>query len=290
MLMSMTGFGRSEYQDDSVYIRVDIKSVNSKGFDLKLKLPVDYFHKDPQVRSLLQRTLMRGKIECYVTLERQDTVPYQINLGVGEQYYTAIKDLAQRLGYNPRKVNMIETIMHLPDILKPVRQEGDEQTWEKIMKTMQEALQQLQAFRRQEGEALEKDLVKRVGLIEEFLSQVPQYEKERIDRVKDRLLSALGELKVDHDKDRFEQEMIYYLEKYDITEEKVRLQNHINYFRQTVAENQAAAGKTLNFIAQEMGREINTLGSKANHFAIQQLVVKMKDELEKIKEQLANVL
>lgn len=286
----MTGFGRSEYQDEKIYVRVDIKSVNSKAFDLKLKLPVDYYHKDPVLRSYLQQKLVRGKIECFITLERQDIVPYEINQSIGEQYFQAIQSLAKKLGYNPKRINMIETIMRLPDILRPGRAEGDEQTWEKVVETIDQAIVQLISFRRQEGLALEKDLLKRVELIETYLSQVPQYEKERIEKVKERLLTALSELKVDHDRERFEQEMIYYLEKYDITEEKVRLQNHIDYFRQTISENTATAGKSLTFISQEMGREINTMGSKANHFAIQQLVVKMKDELEKIKEQLANVL
>ncbi len=290
MIYSMTGFGRSEYQDEKIYVRVDIKSVNSKAFDLKLKLPVDYYHKDPVLRSYLQQKLVRGKIECFITLERQDIVPYEINQSIGEQYFQAIQSLAKKLGYNPKRINMIETIMRLPDILRPGRAEGDEQTWEKVVETIDQAIVQLISFRRQEGLALEKDLLKRVELIETYLSQVPQYEKERIEKVKERLLTALSELKVDHDRERFEQEMIYYLEKYDITEEKVRLQNHIDYFRQTISENTATAGKSLTFISQEMGREINTMGSKANHFAIQQLVVKMKDELEKIKEQLANVL
>ncbi len=290
MIYSMTGFGRSEYQDENIYIKVDIKSVNSKAFDLKLKLPIDYYHKDPYLRSYLQQKLIRGKVECYVTLERQDIVPYEINVGAAEQYYKAIRDLARKLGYNPRKISMIETIMRLPDILRPSRIEPDDQIWDKVMQTLQQAVGQLISFRQQEGQALEKDLLNHLDLIDQYLSQVPQYEQERIDKVKERLLAALSELKVDHDKDRFEQEMIYYLEKYDITEEKVRLQNHINYFRQTINESTGIAGKTLTFISQEMGREINTMGSKANHFAIQQLVVKMKDELEKIKEQLANVL
>ncbi len=290
MIYSMTGFGRGEYQDQQVYIKVDIKSVNSKQFDLKVKLPMEYIHREPFLRSFLQKKLIRGKVECYVTLERQDAQPYQINQQLGEQYFQAIRDLSRKLGYNPRKVNMIETIMRLPDMLKPSRHEGDEQTWRKIIQTVEQAMEQLIEFRRQEGQALEEDFIKRVSLIEGYLSQVPQYEKERIDKVKERLLSALSELKIDHDKDRFEQEMIYYLEKYDITEEKVRLQNHINYFRQTLSENNTTAGKTLTFISQEMGREINTMGSKANHFNIQQLVVRMKDELGKIKEQLANVL
>ena len=290
MLYSMTGFGRGEYQDENLYIRVDIKSVNSKAFDLKLKLPVEFYHKDPALRSYLQQKLVRGKVECYISLERQDVVPYEINQAVGKQYFRAIEKLARELGYKPRKINMIETIMRLPDILKPSRIEGDEETWQKIMTAMHKALDQLVAFRRQEGEALEKDLLNHVGLIEQYLLQVPQYEQERIERVKQRLLAALQELKVDYDKDRFEQEMIYYLEKYDISEEKVRLHSHIDYFRQTIDGDNGTKGKNLTFIAQEMGREINTLGSKANHVNIQQLVVRMKDELEKIKEQLANVL
>ncbi len=291
MLLSMTGFGRAQYEDEQVLIRVDIKSVNSKLFDLKLKLPLDFSYKEAWLRSNLQRLISRGKVDCYITVERYDTPPYKLNKPVAKQYFSAISELAGELGYKVKKINALEIIMRLPDVLRPVMIEQDEETWAKIYSTVEKAVEELIEFRRQEGLALEKDLLQHVDNIEAFLKQVPQYEQERIDRVKDRILTALGELSVEYDKERFEQEMIYYLEKYDISEEKVRLQNHINYFRETInGSNEKPVGKTLGFIAQEMGREINTMGSKANHFAIQQIVVKMKDELEKIKEQLANVL
>ncbi len=291
MLLSMTGFGRAQYEDEQVFVRVDIKSVNSKLFDLKLKLPLDFSYKEAWLRSNLQRLISRGKVDCYITVERYDTPPYKLNKAVAKQYFSAISELAGELGYKVKKINALEIIMRLPDVLRPVMIEQDEETWAKIYSTVEKAVEKLIEFRRQEGLALEKDLLQHVDNIEALLKQVPQYEQERIDRVKERILTAMRELSVEYDKDRFEQEMIYYLEKYDISEEKVRLQNHINYFRETINEaNEKPVGKTLGFIAQEMGREINTMGSKANHFAIQQLVVKMKDDLEKIKEQLANVL
>ncbi len=291
MIQSMTGFGKAQYEDDQVFVRVEIKAVNSKGFDLKLKLPLDFNYKDAWARAQLQNLLHRGKIECFVTLERQDIVPYQINTNAARQYFETIKNLAERFGYDIKQVDALQIIMRLPDILKPVQIDEDETTWQKIWQTILQAVDALVEFRKQEGQALERDLREKVENIKNALEQVPQYEQERIETVKQRLLAALQELKIEYDKDRFEQELLYYLDKYDINEEKVRLANHIAYFLETL-DNAGGepVGKTLSFIAQEMGREINTLGAKANHFKIQQLVVRMKDNLEKIKEQLANVL
>ena len=290
MLHSMTGYGRSEYQDDKIFIKVDIKSVNSKGFDLKLKLPMEFSYKEPFLRSYLQKNLIRGKVDCYINIEREDIVPYEINISMAKNYYYSIKKLALELGYKFKKINIIEIIMRLPDVLKPSQIVGDEETWQKILSNIDKALEELIGFRIQEGKALEKDLLSHVNLIKNYLELVNKYEKERIDKIKQRLINALKEFNENYDKERFEQELIYYLEKLDISEEKVRLHNHINYFVQTIENKMVIKGKTLNFITQEMGREINTLGAKANHVAIQHLVVKMKDELEKIKEQIANVL
>jgi len=291
MLYSMTGFGKAQYEDEQIFIKVDIKSVNSKTFDLKLRLPLEFNYKEPSLRSSLQNMLRRGKVECYIQLDRQDKPPYLINTAAAKNYFDVIKDLAKDFKLNIKKFDIISTILRLPDVMRPNIIEEDEQTWQKIFQTVKQAVEMLNSFRKQEGEALEKDLLSKVDNIEQALHQVPNYEQERIEIVKQRILDALSQLKVEYDKERFEQEMIYYLDKFDINEEKVRLQNHINYFREVVADTtKIEKGKTLTFIAQEMQREINTLGAKANHFKIQQLVVIMKDEVEKIKEQLANVL
>ncbi len=290
MIYSMTGYGKSQYQDNQVFIKVEIRSVNSKQFDLRLKMPIDFTYKEPFVRKELSRLLCRGKIDCYITVERQDTVPYKINEHAAMQYFEAIKKLSKKLGYRIKQMNAVEMILRLPDVLKQEQIEEDEQTWQKIWQTVQSAVEQLIEFRRQEGEAMEKDLREKIENISQALNQIPNYEKQRLENYKQRLLSALEQLKVEVDKQRFEQELLYFLDKYDINEEQVRLKNHIKYFLETLdkADGQPV-GKTLTFIAQEMGREINTLGVKSNDFNIQQLVVQMKDNLEKIKEQLANV-
>ncbi len=290
MIYSMTGFGKQEYQDEHIYVRVEIKSVNSKQFDLKLRLPLDFNYKDTFVRSQLKQKLYRGKIDCYISIEYQDTTPHQINEQSVKSYFESLKVIAQKLGYNIKKINALEIIMRLPDVVKPVQREEDEQTWQKVWQTIQGAVEQLLKFREQEGQALERDLREKITKISEALDQVPQFEKSRVENYKQRLLSELEQLKIEVDKQRFEQELLYYLDKYDINEEQVRLRNHIKYFLETLDKaDRQPVGKTLTFIAQEMGREINTLGAKANDFNIQQLVVQMKDNLEKIKEQLANV-
>ena len=290
MIYSMTGYGKAQYQDDQVLIKVEIRSVNSKQLDLRLKLPIDFTYKEPQLRKELSDRLCRGKIDCYITVERQDIIPYQINEQAALQYFEAIKKLSKKLGYRIKQMNAVEMILRLPDVLKQVQIEQDEQTWQKIWQTIQQAVAQLIEFRRQEGEAMEKDLRQKIHNISQALDQIPKYEKQRLENYKQHLLSALEQLKVEVDKQRFEQELLYFLDKYDINEEQVRLRNHIKYFLETLdkADGQPV-GKTLTFIAQEMGREINTLGVKSNDFNIQQLVVQMKDNLEKIKEQLANV-
>jgi uncharacterized protein (TIGR00255 family) len=287
----MTGYGKAQFEDDQIFVRVEIKSVNSKQFDLKLKLPIEFTYKEAWLRSELQKMLYRGKIDCYVTLERQDIVPYQINENAAKQYFETLKKLAKEFGYKTKQFDALQIIMRLPDVLRPRLAEEDEPTWQKIYNVILQAVEQLKEFRKQEGQAMEKDLRQKVQNIQEALNKVPQYEQQRIENVKQRLLNALQNLQVEYDKERFEQELLYYLDKYDINEEKVRLQNHIKYFLETLegADGQPV-GKTLSFIAQEMGREINTLGAKAYDFNIQQLVVVMKDNLEKIKEQLANVL
>jgi len=291
MILSMTGYGKAQYEDDRVFIKVEIKSVNSKQFDLKLRLPVDFSFKETWARSELQKLLFRGKVECHVTVERYDQMPFEINEKVADQYFAALAKLAKKYGYNIRKIDALQIIMRLPDVLRQTQNDEDYQTWENVWKTILQAVEQLRQFRIQEGRTLEADLREKVQNIQNALNQVPKYEKERIETVRQRLLDALSQAGTDYDKQRFEQELLYWLDKLDINEEKVRLQNHINYFLQTLDKNQGKpVGKTLNFIAQEMGREINTLGAKANHYKIQHLVVQMKDNLEQIKEQLANVL
>ncbi len=290
MIFSMTGFGKSQYEDERISIRVEIKSVNSKQFDLKLRLPLEYSAKDPIVRSKLKKVLYRGKIECYVTLERNDIMPYQLNSTLVGKYFDMLKHTASSLGLNWKKESLLRIIMQMPEVLRQQRMNEDPDIWEKINLAIDEAVEELTLFRRQEGEAMARDILKNLDRIESYLDKVPSYEDERIETVKQRILQALENLDVDVDKARFEQELVYYLDKFDINEEKVRLRNHITFFRQVLDQAKEPVGKKLTFIVQEMGREINTLGAKANHFQIQQLVVNMKDELEKIREQLANIL
>ncbi len=289
MIYSMTGYGKAEYQDDKISVKVEIRSVNSKNFDFKLRIPKDLNSREIEIRNITQKALSRGKIDCSINIEYLEGGRFEINQNVALRYFDSLKQLAVKTGYKIKKIDALSVIMRLPDVLKTEEHEADEEVWQKVLQTLLKAIEQLNEFRKQEGIALSKALLSYVDNIEAALEKVPKYEGERIEKVRQRISAALKDVAENYDKDRFEQEMIYYLEKYDITEEKVRLKNHLDYFRQTIDKG-GVVGKTLGFISQEMGREINTLGSKANHFAIQQLVVEMKDELEKIKEQSLNVL
>jgi uncharacterized protein (TIGR00255 family) len=291
MMQSMTGFGKAECELPTKVVTVEIKSLNSKQIDIYARIPNLYKEKELDLRNLLSKHLLRGKIEFCISYENTDaTSSAQLNLPLIREYYAKLSELTREL--NPKEGDtLLQTIMRFPDALKMDKEELDQEEWLLVVQKTEEALESVKKFRTQEGAALEKDILQRVINISDLLSNIAKFEGVRIDQLRERLTNNLKEL-AEQDKvdpNRFEQELIYYIEKIDITEEKVRLQNHCDFFRETAIE-EDPVGKKLSFIAQEMGREINTIGSKANFSDIQRIVVQMKDELEKIKEQLMNVL
>lgn len=291
MLRSMTGYGKAVTDFCNKKITIEIKSLNSKQLESSFKLPYLYKEKELELRNRLLEVLQRGKIDVSLNIDQSDEEQVaKINVAVVKNYYGQISNLKEELGLT-EKNDILPIILKLPDSLKTEKQELNQEEWNAIQAIFKTALEELDSFRMQEGAALKKDLTKRVALIEEYLNAITPFEQQRIENIKKRLNQNLKEFFSNEtiDQNRFEQELIYFLEKLDITEEKVRLRNHIKYFRETIEE-EGAVGKKLGFIAQEMGREINTIGSKANDSDMQKLVVKMKDELEKIKEQLMNVL
>lgn len=291
MIKSMTGYGKSVCELPEKTITIEIKSLNGKQADVYLRLPNIYREKESEIRNIINNSLKRGKIECVITIESFNGEKLAfINKEVVKRYYAQLLEIQDDLKIQDREP-LIQTILRLPESLKAEKEEMDEKEWEVLKSTLNSSIKQLENFRRQEGNILEADIVERIGNIEKLLFQLNGYEKTRTERIKSRLQNNLQEFFSQDvfDRNRFEQELIYYLEKLDITEEKVRLQNHCSYFKEVVTED-SHTGKKLGFICQEIGREINTIGSKANDFEIQKLVVLMKDELEKIKEQLMNVL
>ncbi len=292
MLQSMTGFGKAIKDIENKKITVEIRTLNSKQADIVAKIPALYREKEMELRNLLTQSLKRGKIELNFWIEEnENTGSVVLNKAVISNYYTQLQETATFLNRNIEKENILEIIMRMPEVLKTEVKELDEKEWAQILKTVDEALIEIKKFRNQEGKVLQDDFEKRIATIERLLLNIEPFEKERIEKVKERIKQHFQDnLKdIETDKNRFEQELIYYLEKFDITEEKVRLKNHCSYFIQTMNENESQ-GKKLGFISQEIGREINTIGSKANHSEVQKIVVQMKDELEKIKEQVLNVL
>lgn len=283
----MTGYAKVPCILGEKKLNIEIKTLNSKQLDLIVKLPATLRSHELEVRSRLNR-LERGKVECTVSEETGSTVA-SLNADLLTARYEALRQVAERL--QAPKDDLLGRLSTMSDLWNGGSEsELSEQEWETFCQRLEQAIDETDAFRSHEGAVLEQDFHRHVDLIEEMLGKIPAYEAERIDTAKERIRRWMAEADVKEvDENRFEQELIYYLEKLDITEEKVRLQKHIDYFRQTMAE-EATCGKKLGFVAQEMGREINTTGSKANHVEIQRLVVVMKDELEKIKEQLGNVL
>lgn len=291
MIKSMTGYGKAVCELPDKTITIELKSLNGKQADVYLRLPNIYREKESEIRNIINISLRRGKIECVISVESfKGEKTASINKEVVKKYYSQLMEIQNELKIQDREP-LIPTILRLPESLKADKEELEEKEWEALKSVLNQAIEQLESFRQQEGNILEKDICERVGIIEKLSSQLDLYENKRTERIKERLKNNLLEFFNQDviDKNRFEQELIYYLEKLDITEEKVRLQNHCNYFREVVTEDHHS-GKKLGFLCQEMGREINTIGSKANDFEIQKLVVLMKDELEKIKEQLMNVL
>ncbi|WP_313112647.1 YicC/YloC family endoribonuclease [Aequorivita sediminis] len=285
MIQSMTGYGKEVVQLPSKTITIEIKSLNSKGLDLNTRVPSAYREKELEIRDILAKSLQRGKVDfsLYIEVTGQE-VATQINEDAVKQY---IKQLANVVNGDP--VELLKMAVRMPDALKTEREEIDEKEYEEILKGINKALEAINKYRSDEGLVLENDFIERSKNISKLLDDVVAIDPERIDGVKERLRKAVADIKEKVDENRFEQELIYYLEKYDITEEKVRLKNHLDYFNETLKSSDSN-GKKLGFITQELGREINTIGSKANFAPMQQIVVQMKDELEKIKEQALNVL
>lgn len=291
MIQSMTGYGKASAEINNKKITVEIKSLNSKQLDLNTRVCSLYREKDIEIRNEIAQKLERGKVDfsLYIDNSGKETVT-QINQTVVEAYYNQIKEISDKMGI-PVPADWFSVLLRMPDALKADVQELEEDEWLEVKKVIADAIEQFNAFRIQEGKSLEMVFLTKIGNIKNLSQEVNKYEPERIEKVKTRLrdnLLALSE-KVDYDKNRFEQELIFYIEKLDVNEEKVRLANHLSYFLETM-ETEKAAGKKLGFIAQEIGREVNTLGSKSNHSEMQKLVVLMKDELEQIKEQVLNVL
>ena len=290
MVKSMTGFGKGEAALRNKKITVEIRSLNSKQLDLSLRLPAVYRQSEYEIRNLIARTIQRGKVDVFVTVESQAVeTSARINREVFREYLRQMNDTLSFSGIDAGYDAILPVIMRLPDVVATEAEAISEEEHAALLAAVEAAAAHLDAFREQEGAILIADLLRRVELIEQYKTEVVPFEKARTETVKARILDNLSKLAVDVDRNRLEQEMIFYLEKLDITEEKVRLDNHCHYFRE-VAGSEEDAGRKLGFIAQEMGREINTMGSKANEANIQRIVVQMKDELEKIKEQVLNIL
>lgn len=290
MIQSMTGFGKSEITLQNFHVNIEIRSLNSKFLDLSLKLPSLFKELDFSVRKLLKENLKRGKIELTIYYEKiNHRKSSSLNKEKIIDYHNELKNIMEELHYNSDK-NLLGYTLRLPDIIQHSNDNIDEESGEQLLKTIEKACEEMDLFRKKEGLALEKEISNYLNNILKNLSTISSFEEERLPKVKNKILKAIEELELKSkvDEKRLEQELIYYAEKIDITEEKVRLSEHCQHFAEALKEN--GSGKKLGFITQEMGREINTLGSKANNISIQKLVVGMKDELEKIKEQVLNVL
>lgn len=285
MIQSMTGFGKHSIQLPTKKITIELKSLNSKTLDINARMPVAYREKELEFRKTIAKKLLRGKIDfgLYVEFTGQEA-PADINVGVVREYMNQLQEIA-----SGDDLKLMEMALRLPDALRTQRNELDKEEYKSICDTLDTALVEIQKFRRSEGDVLKADFEKRLAILSQLMVEVERLDPERKDAMRERLTKAIQELKTEVDENRFEQELIYYLEKYDITEEKVRLNNHISYFLETL-QTPDSNGKKLGFITQEIGREINTIGSKANYAPMQQIVVQMKDELEKVKEQMLNVL
>ena len=292
MIQSMTGFGKVTAELPSRKVTVEIKALNSKQLDLSTRIPAIYREKEMAVRSLLMQALERGKVEFSIYIESigKDSSA-QINQEAVAGYYAQLKEISEKLGIEkPSSWAEMQQVLRFPDVIRTEVVEADEAEWSVVENAVNQAIKQLQEFRIQEGAMLQKLFGQKIENIAQLLKDVEPYENERISKIKARICDNLEKVAAqDYDKNRFEQEMIYYIEKLDVSEEKSRLDNHLKYFLET-KNNGHGQGKKLGFIAQEMGREINTLGSKSNHAEMQKIVVRMKDELEQIKEQVLNVL
>lgn len=288
MIQSMTGYGKSVLQLPTKKITIEIKSLNSKTLDLNVRIPSYYKEKELDVRKKLANELVRGKVDFSIFVEMTaDETSTIVNPGVVKNYMQQLRNIVETDAKN--ELELLKIAIQMPDALKTEREELDENEWNHINNTVDEAIKEIIQYRIDEAAALEDDFRTRIANIRSYLNEVKELDNQRVEFVKERLKKAIDELKVTIDENRFEQELIYYLEKLDINEEKVRLENHLNYFLQTI-ETEDSNGKKLGFIVQEMGREINTTGSKANFAPMQKAVIQMKNELEQIKEQILNIL
>jgi len=282
----MTGFGKATLQLPTKKITVEVKSLNSKGLDLNVRMPSLYREMELGLRNQIALQLERGKVDFSIFIESTaEQTSTKVNVPIVKAYIEQLRAVYAEAD----EVELMKMAIRMPDTMKTEREEIDENDWAQIETAIAEALQNILTFRRDEGQSLEKEFQLRIANIRQYMNEALALDHERVQTIKDRLHNAITELKVAVDENRFEQELIYYLEKLDITEEKVRLTNHLDYFLETIKGTEAN-GRKLGFITQEMGREINTMGSKSNHAQMQKLVVQMKDELEKIKEQVLNVL
>ena len=285
MIQSMTGYGKSVIQLPTKNITVEIKSLNSKSIDLNARVPSSYREKELAIRKSISKSLVRGKIDFNLYVENTgENTNAKVNEVVVRQYMNQLKNIV-----SVDDEELLKMAIRMPEAMKTEREEIDADEFKSILEAVKEALIAINIYRSDEGKVLEEDFKMRINSISNLLIKVTDVDSDRIEIVKDRLRKSVGNLKEAVDENRFEQELIYYLEKYDITEEKVRLKNHLNYFNEAL-NSFDSNGKKIGFICQEIGREINTIGSKSNHAVMQQLVVQMKDELEKIKEQALNVL
>ena len=288
----MTGYGKAVVAFGDKKINVEVKSLNSKTLDLSTRICPLYREKEIEIRQAIAKTLERGKVDFAIWTEKNaasDATP--INKELMKAYYKQICDIVATTGI-PQPEDIFATILRMPDVMTRTEiEELTDEEWARVRQCIDNALEQLLAFRRQEGAALQRKFEEKIDNIEKLLAEIEPYEKSRVEKIRQRIIDGLASIpEVEYDKNRLEQELIYYIEKLDISEEKQRLTNHLNYFRETMNEDEHGIGKKLGFIAQEMGREINTTGSKSNNAEMQNIVVKMKDELEKIKEQVLNAL
>ena len=290
MIKSMTGFGKGEAVVGDKKFRVELRSLNSKQLDLSIKIPSKYRAAEAEVRSIVTRELQRGKVDCFVSFEAAVAeTSAHINREAFKAYAKELREVAAEGGLTISDDALLRSVLRMPDVVTNEEREVSDDELKAILEATTMAADELNKFRVQEGAILIADLLKRIDLIEQYRHEVEPYEGARVDVIKTRIRENIEKLQLEVDNNRLEQEMIFYIEKLDITEEKVRLDNHCNYFREVAAEEEAP-GRKLGFIAQELGREINTMGSKSNEANMQRLVVKMKDELEKIKEQVLNIL
>ncbi|MEI6346684.1 MAG: YicC/YloC family endoribonuclease [Bacteroidota bacterium] len=290
MVMSMTGFGKAQFSFESHQTTIEIKSLNSKQLEVNLKLPASYRDKEQDIRTLIAREIGRGKVDCYINIENNSSSNIAINQSMLTAYYHELKAMSDELQPNI-PVDIFSIAAKMPDVISTVKEEISEEEGTLLLSGITNAISQLVDFRKHEGAVLKSDIMGHISNIAELLQKVEPFEFMRVNQIRERIEKSINDINpsIQIDQNRLEQEMIFYIEKFDISEEKVRLKKHLEYF-QTAINDEVSNGKKLGFVAQEIGREVNTIGSKANCFEIQQIVVQMKDELEKIKEQLLNIL